>query len=101
MTEIISCYVLTGQNSLDQTRPKGAQTAHRERVEMNTLTVKQASELTIGDVIQYSNGVRAEIDYIETANDFGHIRYIIGTVCEGEQFTQDFFPTHLFTVTSR
>jgi hypothetical protein len=58
---------------------------------MNTITATKVSEINLGDLVQ-CYGEIAEIDFIHIDNDFGHIRYIIGMNCQGEDFTADFLP---------
>jgi hypothetical protein len=74
------------------TRPKsGAPAPLSKGFKMNAITATKVSDINLGDLVQ-CYGEIAEIDFIHIDNDFGHIRYIIGMNCQGEDFTADFLP---------
>ena len=61
-------------------------------IKMNAITAK-AGDVVVGDVVQYSNGVTAEITYIDVDIDMGFVRYIITTFDGNDDFTRDYLLT--------
>ncbi len=67
---------------------------------MNAITAK-AGDVVVGDVVRYSNGVTAEITYIDVDIDMGFVRYIITTSNGDNDFTRDFLPNETLTIVEK